>query len=445
MMTGGRPALARGCAFACLLLLNGLLLVEAKVQAGHMRLGGAQDDSRWHYAGKFGYAIGTGTYEIRLRMTSPPSSSEIKPSVDMDIFLDQEWGKAEALPECHRARDGPARKSHRRLEIGRSGSWSEWQGGSLQQVVRPHVWYFALSACRHFENRPESEVLEMDYEIRWRQFDNSELSIELRQMPTASLVGLLGMSALLLGVAVRVRSLHRSCGRIHPVVQALVGAAALQWFSQALHLAHLIVYKENGVGVPSAEVLADVLAMLSQTLISILLIAIAQGYSLRRVKQSEATWTLSLAAFVAILHVALVLAGKLQGEAHYKFHDQEGAVGWMLLAVRISLFACFLVRVRAMHDSSGYRLQNFLHRFKLAGSAYFLAFPLVFLTVKLLAPYVQHPVLQLGLLTMQTGAGLWLAELFLSRGSFFEVSELSSSLLPGGAGCASAMSRCKEE
>lgn len=419
-------------AFACLLLLSN---VEAKVHAGHLRLGGSHEESRWHYAGKFGYAIGTGTYEIRLRMPNPPDGVVVRPNIDMDIFLDQEWSNAEALPACRRAQDGPARKSHRRLEIGRAGAWSDWQGGSLQQVVRPHVWYFALSACRHFENRPEMESFDVDFEIRWRQFDNSELSIELRQMPTASLVGLMGLSALLLGVGIRVRSLHRACGCIHPVVQALVGAASLQWLSQALHLAHLIVYKENGVGVRSADVLADVLGMLSQALISILLIAIAQGYSLRRVKQSEASSTLSLATFVGVLHVVLVLAGKLQGDAHYKFHDQEGAVGWMLLAVRLSMFAYFLARIREMSESSGYRLQHFLYRFKLAGSAYFLAFPLVFLTVKLLAPYVQQPVLQLGLLTMQTGAGLWLAELFLSRGAFYEVSELSSSLLPS----------CKEE
>lgn len=407
------------------------MLIVAKVQSGHVQFAGAQD-GWWQYVGKFGYAIGTGTYEIRLK-TQNPAVEEIV--VDMDIFLDQEWSNVDKLPVCNRAVE--ARKSHRRLAIGQQGSWSEWHGGSLQQVIRPHVWYFALSSCA-----PLPSSYDFEYEIRWRQFDRSELSIELRPMPAASFLGLLGLSLLLSAVAIRVEVMRRSCGRIHPVVRAMLGAAALQWLSQALHLLHLVVYKENGIGLHSADVLAEVLGMLSQALISVLLLAIAQGHSLRIPGKKEENSVVSLAAAVAAFHILLVLCGKLQGETHYKFHDQEGVVGWLLLLARLSIFGRFLAKIQTLHDASGYKLQHFLHRFKLAGSAYFLAFPTIFLTVKLLAPYFQHPVLQLGLLMMQTGASLWLAELFLSKGEYFEVSELSYSLLPGGAGHESP---CKDD
>jgi len=103
----------------------------------------------------------------------------------------------------------------------------------------------------------------------------------------------------------------------------------------------------------------------------------------------------------------------------------------VLLAARLALFGLFTKGVMELKLTAGLRLQSFLRRFQFAGSAYLLSYPMLFLVVQGFAPYLRHPLLQIGLLTAQTCSAFWLASLFLSKGSFYEVSTLSDSLLPG--------------
>merc|ERR1719171_2868688 len=135
-----------------------------------------------------------------------------------------------------------------------------------------------------------------------------------------------------------------------------------------------------------------------------------------------------------VVHAALVSFGKLQDESASKYHENEGAIGWVLLSVRLMLFVWFLFATQASQREGGLRLQQFLHSFRLAGSVYFLAYPILFVVVQIFAAYLRHRILQIGLLAMQTASSLWLAQLFLSRGAYFKVSALSSSFLPGSHG-----------
>merc|ERR1711997_937658 len=88
-----------------------------------------------------------------------------------------------------------------------------------------------------------------------------------------------------------------------------------------------------------------------------------------------------------------------------------------------------------MRHEGGFKLCAFLQRFQFAGTLYFLSYPAIFILVQVFAPYLRHPIMHVGLLTMQTASAFWLANLFLFRGTYFEVSSLGSSLLPGGGGC----------
>jgi len=212
---------------------------------------------------------------------------------------------------------------------------------------------------------------------------------------------------------------------------------ALQWLAQALHARHLWSYQEDGVGEPAWDTLSEMLFMLSQVITSTLLIAIAHGYMLLRSKVDDLTGGHKNKAIIvilaaAMLHMALVVIGKMYDNASHKHHENEGAVGWLLLVVRVLLYAFFSRGVVALQQSGGIRLQCFLQRFRFVGSVYFLAYPAIFITVKVFAPYLRHPIMQIALLSMQTTAALWMAELFLTRGTFYEVSTLSCSLLPGG-------------
>merc|ERR1719198_45744 len=99
-------------------------------------------------------------------------------------------------------------------------------------------------------------------------------------------------------------------------------------------------------------------------------------------------WIALLSLFI---HAALVSFGKLQDESACKYHENEGAVGWVLLSVRLMLLIWFDFAAQASQQKGGLRLQNFLKRFRIAGCIYFLAYPVLFVFVQILAPYLQHP------------------------------------------------------
>lgn len=419
---------ASGRHLRCLALaLAEAVCAQGKRYASTVRIGGALEEQRWQYMGKFGYTLGEGGYELRLRLRPSPDVEKADPLFRMEVFLDEEWSHAESLSPCRRAAEGPARRTHRHLDAGIDGEFGVWEGGTVMQSVRPHIWYFALSNC---EARQGSNITyEVDFELHANQFDGSELSFELRHMFFPNLLTLFCLIGFLAQRASHCGDLRHD---VHPVIRALLSAVALQCAAQVLHTLHLWVSGSDGVGRPALDAAAEVLFMLSQVVTATLLIAMAQGYTLLHQETSESIKP--VASLVTVLHVALVATGKLQGEASSKHHENEGLVGLALLAIRVVLLSWFFASAAGLRERGGARLHGFLKRFQLAGSVYFLAYPVIFMLAQVFAEYLRHPVMHLGLLAMQSASTVWLAELFLSRGDYFKLSSLSCSLLPGGAG-----------
>jgi len=227
-------------------------------------------------------------------------------------------------------------------------------------------------------------------------------------------------------------------GEVHPVIRGLVAAAALQWLGQAAQLLHLRFFEATGASESGAEAIADILSMLSQVVCSCLLIVIARGYTLLSAKEADFAVAKPVAtAIVALLHVALVGLGKLQGDSHDKLHENGGSVGLALVAARLLLCTWFLVCVQELLRQHHERVElcNFLRPFRRAGCLYFLSYPAIFVLGKAFAQYLQHPVMHLGLVVMQAAATLWLSELLLSTSSLYnQVSTLRVALLPPAGG-----------
>merc|ERR1719188_1021789 len=90
--------------------------------------------------------------------------------------------------------------------------WSVWTGGTLEQTVRSHIWYFALSKCTG--HQMSNTTLEVDYELRSLQYDSSELSVELRYMPIATVLSVLCLTGYLLRFAVQCWRFQQSVGTV---------------------------------------------------------------------------------------------------------------------------------------------------------------------------------------------------------------------------------------
>mmetsp|Transcript_102543 Transcript_102543/g.265165 ORF Transcript_102543/g.265165 Transcript_102543/m.265165 type:complete len:433 (-) Transcript_102543:282-1580(-) len=415
-------------ALLCALGLAFVRPSSATVESSVVRLGGPEEQHRWQYLGKFGYGIGVGTYDLRLRLRNPLPEGASPMRVDLDVFLDEDWHRVEPLAACRRSQE--ARQTHRMVELSRHGGWGPWVGGELAQSVRPHLWYFALSGCGL---QGALEARDIEFELVMRQADHSHLSIEQRWMPAATILALLSLSAFLARFMVNCRQFRRSVGIVHPVIKTLAAAVVLQWVAQVLHLVHFSGFRADGQGIAVAEAAAEVLFMMSQVVISTLLIVIASGYTLNTARTDGMGMVRPAAAAIAIVHILLVCNSQLSADTSDKHHENGGYVGWMLLVSRLALYGWFVSLVRQHSQKGGYRLQLFLQRFQTAGSMYFLAYPALFLLTQVFAPYLRHPIMQIGLALMQTASAFWLSDLFLSRSAYFEVSTLSSCLLPGGS------------
>jgi hypothetical protein len=417
--------------FVLLLVVQNLTLLEGKLHKGKIKLANSADDTEnWKFLTKFGYGLGESNYWIRYKLSgdkSPPDQS-----MQFNIFLDEDWQTVQEIPSCSE-RNSKARKtwSDSSEDFPDRGTWSEWKDGTINQNIRPHIWYFVASQCN--ENQIMAP-LHLEYEIHMTQHDGSEFSVEMQGMMTLNCLVLVCLLAFIARYCARCISFASSTGKLHPVIWALSVAIALQFIAQLLHTVHLWVYSSNGRGLSLADLLSEVLLMLSQVVQTTLLIAIAMGYTLLPSRNGCLAIVKWIALLSLVIHTTLVSFGKTQDESACKYHENEGAIGWVLLSVRLFLFVWFHFATQASQKEGGLRLRDFLKRFQLIGSIYFLAYPVLFLIVQLFAAYLRHPILQLGLLAMQATSISVLSELFLTRGTYFKVSALSSSLLPGCCG-----------
>lgn len=408
------------------LALLHLVLVECKFQSGTVRLGGFDAKNQWKYLSKFGFGIGEGTYEVRLKYARTPPAETPRRSLTMDVFLDEDWAEVEMLEPCSKARKS---RAVRHLELEPSGEWGEWQKGAVFQTVRAHVWYFALSACG---NELQNMTQRIQFEAHFLQENGSEFSVELSGMLTFHFLYFLGFTACLVKYASHCRAFIRSADTLHPIIWVLTAALFLQYIGEFLRLDHLWGYRSNGSGMRFLDVIAEVLFTFSQVIISSLLITIGLGYTLVQSKLGDLDLMVPLVFLIAMIHVVLVGIGKSKDDSSTKFHENEGLVGWIVAFIRLSLYVWFVWAVRSTAKEGGLRLQLFLRKFLVAGSVYFLSFPVLFMIIGIFAPYIQHKIMAAGLLLVQTCTSIWLAHLLLSRGEYFKVSTLSASFLPGG-------------
>jgi len=272
----------------------------------------------------------------------------------------------------------------------------------------------------------------LQFEFRGTQAGGSHFSVEMRGMLPANTLFLCGLTIFVWQFWQLTVVFFRSAGSVHPVIWMLSVVVFLHYLAQTLHTVHLWRYRSNGAGIKALEVISEILFMMSQVTQTSLLILIGLGYTLLQSCLGELDLMIPVCFMVAIVHVMLVGFGKIKDDASYKFHENEGILGWVLLLMRLLLYLWFLWAVQSSARVGGARLQTFLRQFCIAGSMYFLAYPAVFLITQCFAPYWQHGVMSVGLTAMQAASSFWLSRLFLTRGEYFRVSTLSASELPGG-------------
>merc|ERR1711879_928417 len=105
-----------------------------------------------------------------------------------------------------------------------------------------------------------------------------------------------------------------------------------------------------------------------------------------------------------------------------KFHENEGACGLVLVALRVGLYIWFFVSMRLSYSNAPMKIQPFLTQFQFASLLHYLAYPVLFLIAPLFAPYLRHKFMLMGLFFLQTWSLVWYTWMFLTKGLYFEIS-----------------------
>ena len=383
------------------------------------------DEFKWKYLSKFGYHVGTGSWAVRFKTLRPYGTKDA--SITADVFLDLEWDKVEQEEKvCDRHK---YRRASGSVKLPTDGEWSEWISGSLSQTARPYIWYVAASDCKNELGSPTR----LKFEFVARQADGNEFSVEMIGSYTIVLIELLFFSLLSYRIWIECKKQLRSAETLHPVILTVLSMVGLHFAAVICQFFHLHSYMYDGSGIKALDVFAEILNILSQVIGTSLLILIALGYTLLHSKLGNLDVVIPVVFIIAVLHVLLVGFGKIKDDASFKFYENEGAVGYILLLLRIVLLAWFCWAVKeTSKEATGEKLKNFLRKFMLAGSIYFLSYPLVFLITGLVVPYWRYKIMLAGSFVMRFCSYLWMLKLFLMRGDYFEVSTLKSSFLPGG-------------
>mmetsp|Transcript_68114 Transcript_68114/g.221785 ORF Transcript_68114/g.221785 Transcript_68114/m.221785 type:complete len:442 (-) Transcript_68114:37-1362(-) len=405
--------------------------VDAKVQQVRVKLGngGGRIKQRidWQYLGKFGFDLGKGSWSVRVKEKFPQGLAP-NTSFDLEVYLDEQWPEVEAEKDvCKRKQHS---KQSREALLGAHRDFGPISTGNVRQTMRPHVWYFAISDCNRTLGDTHYVLIA---EFTALNPGGSQFSVEMQWAPSANLLTLLGCTAFLGLFWQKSAAFRRSTGSLHPVIWTLLAVLLTQYAAQCLHTGHLAVYRSNGIGSMTMEVLSEVFFIACQVIQTSLLILIASGYTLLQSKLGDLDIVLPICFLVAILHIALAVLDRTQVESSTKFTDHDGYKGYAFCGLRLVLYVWFLWAGHSTAASGGMRLRSFMQQFRVAASLYFLSYPIMFMVVQLVAPYLRKPIMEVGLMGAQVGSNVWLTFLFLSRGAFFEVSSLSASPLPGGS------------
>jgi len=409
-----------------LLVLFCLHGVEAKKQSTLLRISGRKRIAHWKYLSKFGYGSDSGSYGLRLKLHQPKKMSA-DVDLQLEVYTEADWAKVQGVDDiCERANFAKRRVN---VTLNATGDFGEWLTGSLDPTGWPAMWYFALSDC---QMNLRNLTTRIRFEFEATQADGSEFSVERRWMTSANVLYLVGKTGFVYFFVQSTRNFFRSAGNIHPVIITLALAIGTQYVAQVFHTVHLVLYRSNGYGIKALEVLSEILNVIGHIVLTSLIILIALGYTLLQSRIGELDLIIPLCFIIGVFHILLVTFAKIKDDASYQYHENEGAVGWIVLGLRVAIFLWFLWAVRSSQAEAGRALRDFLTRYLFAGTAYFLSYPIMFVVIKIFPLYLQYPIMTVGMMIIQLGSNVWLGTCFLTRGEYFKVSTLSASELPGG-------------
>ena len=282
---------------------------------------------------------------------------------------------------------------------------------------RPHYYYIVITACSMGEQilNDDSKTFPSTHYVlevtnNGSHLSADELHLNVMHMVTLFVSGILGT---LLALMVLIRFYEKNT--VHAAVLWVMTAAFSDSFASLLAIIHLELYAHNGIGSPLMDSLSCHLEATTDSLVAILLLSIAAGWTLPsdvvKIQQNaprlkvllkdlqspfraieSASPTAMLLGFVFLSHVFLAQWG-----LHYhnndfdSYHDLENLPGKILMILRVFEGLCFWICCVDTKLQCPTSLIGFYNKLLLVGSLWFLSLPiLMWIVDSFVAVHLRH-------------------------------------------------------
>lgn len=256
---------------------------------------------------------------------------------------------------------------------------------------------------------------------------------------------------LFINVVRRLRDRHQNHS-VHAAVLWVGAAAAVDAWSSFLEMIHLGMYHRNGTGVYLVDCLASHFEAITDSLIMMLLLSIAAGWTLPSsvvtVVKTNANPVQKLleglshpisegllkgpvgmlAGGIFGLHLLLSQWGRMYNDDFESYHDLEHWPGRILMWTRLFAGLLFLAAVQQTSLKFTGKLQKFYATFAVTGFVWFLSLPVLTWICNWMVPYhLRRPAVFLGAAVLQSSSLVLLAWLVTTHSTaYHQVSRMTA-------------------
>lgn len=381
------------------------------------------NDTPSQYITKFGVDLGTGHWEIRLKLSRGTKTFKNDEYFNIPLLLyrDSDWDSSAF--QCLSTEKAQAHT----MRIPKDGSWSEIFKGSLGEPETPHIWFFMLADC----SRQMGETSRVRIELNIKSGDESELPVEMKGMKRIYYIVCMLFTLLLGRNVFKLYKHFNEEEEIEAVLVMLNIAVVCEFISMVFYIFHISAYEGNGRGVGAFEFFGSAGNFICDFIMISLLLLIAQGWSITFRDFPSPEVYISVMIVLGFLNFVLSAIEMSLSDAYYLFSNYEGMLGWLIFVSRIFMVAWLYWNLSEIINNVPPNTNLFLRRFALASVFYILALPGLIIIAQILPPYKRHKFIVGSNILVQAFAMFALSWLFTSKAQLYKISTVSGSILPG--------------
>lgn len=264
---------------------------------------------------------------VDVELTNKGSHGSSSYTLVMYDDADNSWNEIyDTDKSCHEKVYGPYKRLIDRIELKPSQTFERLI--KIHQHIRPRWWWLYLANCDDYDNvETRKNLTTIDFELHFKQNTTKWIKIELGSNDQGLNIMYsvyLGVYLILFGIQLYAYYVYTIQQYIHQVIKLLTATIGLQLFGVAFHFADWIIFTESGEHEIFFPIIASLCEILASTIFLLLLLVLAQGWTVSRFEVLYPKLLLGSCITIAIIQCILyiwLLIGLDQQTTTYQYNS----------------------------------------------------------------------------------------------------------------------------